>query len=471
MLRAIGMLLYYLVIAGFIIHVVMDNRQPAKTMAWALVIFFIPVVGIILYLFFGVNTRKERAISRRSISELTKGNIIAFDEQKDLHVPSRYKEIVNLYKSGESMPFKNNAVEIYTDGYQYFPALLREIAQAKEHIHLEYFIFEDDPLGRLIADALIAKAKQGVEVRVIYDDVGCWHVRSRFFNRMTDAGIMVEPFLPVRFPTLTRKANYRNHRKIVVIDGRVGFIGGMNIALRYVKGQGRQAWRDTVMRVEGGVVSAMQGAFLLDWYFVRRALINNARYYPTPSPQIENNCIGQIVISGPLNPYPDIMEGYVHILTTARNYVYLETPYFMPTEPVLFAMKTAARSGVDVRLIVPLKSDARFVAWASRSFLREVSEAGVKVHFYHEGFIHSKLMVSDNSFCTCGSTNVDFRSFENNFESNIFFYDEGLALRVRSIFMRDLDRSTPISEVSYMGRQNFIVRLWESLTRLFSPLL
>jgi len=461
----------YLLVAAAIVSVVMDNRQPAKTMAWVLVLSFLPVVGIIFYIIFGVNWRRERAISRRSISELTKGNLIAFEEQQDLHIPSRYKGIVNLFKNNESMPFKNNQIDFFLDGYQFFPALLREIAAAKDHIHIEFFIFENDALGRLLSDALIQKAREGVEVRLIYDDVGCWRVRRNFFSRMMEAGVQVMPFLPVRIPSLTSKVNCRNHRKVVVIDGSVGFIGGFNVAMRYVKGLKHLAWRDTMIRVEGGVVCAMQGTFLIDWCFVSGEVINDAKYYPAPSETIQNNCIGQIVISGPFSPYPEIMEGYVNILTTARHYVYLESPYFMPTEPVLFAMKTAARSGVDVRLIVPLKGDSRFVAWASRSFLREIDKAGVKVYFYNQGFIHSKLMVSDNSFCTFGSTNVDFRSFENNFESNLFFYDEGLALRARSIFMRDLDASLPLADVGYMQRQNVFIHLWESATRLVSPVL
>lgn len=316
-------------------------------------------------------------------------------------------------------------MDIYTDGYDFFLTLLYNIGQAKHHIHLDTYIFEADALGYLIADALIDKAEQGVEVRLIYDDVGCWKVQDEFFERMRDAGIDVHSFMPVRFPAFTSKVNYRNHRKLCVIDGKVGFIGGMNIALRYVKGDKKQAWRDTHLRIEGGGVYAIQRAFLVDWYFVDRTLVTNRQYYPPVSVHIHNNCLVQIVTSSPISPWPDIMQGYVRILLQARKYVYMETPYFPPTEPVLFAMRTAALAGVDIRLMLPRHADAKLVEWASRSYVMEAIEAGVKVYLYTAGFNHSKLLVSDDDLCTIGSTNIDFRSFENNFEANAFFFDEG----------------------------------------------
>ena len=216
------------------------------------------------------------------------------------------------------------------------------------------YIFADDALGRLVADALIAKAEEGVEIRVIYDDVGCWNVSRQFFERMREEGIEAVPFMPVRFPSFTSKVNYRNHRKIIVIDGQVGFIGGMNIALRYVKGSSGQPWRDTMLKVTGGAVNALQRAFLVDWYFVDRTLLSDRKYYPQRTDdeeQLTNNCLVQVVTSGPVTPYPEIMQGFVRIITGARRYLYLETPYFLPNDPVLFALKTAALGGVDVRVI------------------------------------------------------------------------------------------------------------------------
>ena len=452
-----------------VIHVIMDNRQPAKTMAWALVIWFVPVIGLIFYLFFGINTRKERYVSERSLNQLTKRSMLEFAEQQNLRLPERQKPLIDLFVNQNlSLPFKDNEVEIYTDGYGFFPALLAVIHEAKSHIHVDMYIFAEDALGQLVADALIAKAREGVEVRVIYDDVGCWNVSHRFFERMREEGIEVASFLPVRFPSFTSKVNYRNHRKIIVIDGHVGFIGGMNIALRYVKGTGGHAWRDTMLKVTGGAVSALQRAFLVDWYFVDRTLLTDRKFYPHVA--IENDCLAQVVTSGPVNPYPEIMQGFVRIIMGARRYLYLETPYFMPNESVLFALKTIAMAGVDVRVICPRYSDARFVEWASRSYLREVAEAGVKVLLYDAGFLHSKLMVCDDAVATCGSTNLDFRSFENNFEANIFFYDEALTLRMKQLFWKDEALSVPLEKVPGRMRSGFLVRLWESVTRMLSPL-
>ncbi len=466
----------WIVIAMTVIHVVMDNRQPAKTMAWALVIIFVPIIGLVFYLFFGINHRKERMVSQRSLDQLTKRSMLGFVEQQNLRIPERQKQLVDLFVNQSfSLPFKDNQMDIMTDGYAFFPELLRDIAAAKHHIHIDMYIIEDDPLGRLVADTLIDKARQGVMVRVIYDDVGCWNVRHDFFEKMREEGIEVAAYLPVRFPSFTSKVNYRNHRKLIVIDGVTGYIGGMNIALRYVKGTGEQAWRDTMLRMTGGAVYGLQRAFLIDWYFVDRTLITDRVYYPQlstlHSPLSTNNCLAQIVTSGPTNPYPEIMQGYVRIILSARRYVYIETPYFLPNEPVLFAIKTAAQAGVDVRILCPLRSDARFTDWASRSYLREIHEAGVQVYLYQTGFLHSKMMVCDDSIVTSGSTNVDFRSFENNFEANAFIYDEGTALRMKTVFLHDQEQSVLLSDLPHRIHPKFTKRLWESVTRLLSPLL
>ena len=460
-----------------IIHVVLDNRQPAKTMAWALVIYFIPIFGVIFYIFFGVNYRKERFISRRSMDMLTKRSMLEFVEQRQLDVPEAYESTIDLFiDQSFSLPFINKKADILVSGYEFFPSLLADIAKAKSHIHIDMYIFEDDALGRLISDALIDKARQGVEVRVIYDNVGCWKVKGRFFERMRKEGIDVEPFMPVRFPQFTSKANYRNHRKIIVIDGHVGYIGGMNIALRYVKGRKKkkeneatkEGWRDTMVRLEGGGVNGLQRAFLIDWYFVDRTLLSDRKYYTKPE---DEGGLLQTVTSGPVATYPEIMQGYVRLIMAAKKYIYMETPYFLPTDSVFFAMKTAAASGVDVRVMVPRGSDAWFVEWASRSYLREAAEAGIKINLYEGGFLHSKLMVSDDQVCTCGSTNVDFRSFENNFEGNAFFYDTDLAIRMRDVFLHDEQQSVPLSSLPDRMHPHIVRRLWDSLTRLLSPLL
>ncbi len=465
-------IVYVCVVLGTMLTVLMDNRQPAKTMAWVMVLIFIPVIGIVLYFFFGQNTRKEKFISRQSMDQLTKRSMLEFAEQQNLVLPEEHSVLINLFKTQNwALPFKNNTTDILTDGTDFFISLLRDIGQATHHIHLETYIICDDPLGRLLADALADKARQGVEVRFIYDDVGCWNVPNSFFEQMRNAGIDVHAFMPVKFPAFTSKVNYRNHRKLCVIDGKIGYIGGMNIAMRYVKGSNGRAWRDTHMRIRGGAVYGIQRAFLVDWFFVDRTLVTNRCYYPMLDGSINNDCIMQVVTSSPISPWPEMMQGYVRILLEAKRYVYMETPYFLPTEPVMFAMRTAALAGVDVRLMVPLHSDAKFVEWASRPYIQEAADSGVKVYLYKAGFNHSKLLVSDDSLSTCGSTNIDFRSFENNFESNVFIYDCGMAQRIKAVFIGDMKNCVMYGDYMRTRRLSFTHRLWESFVRLFSPLM
>lgn len=453
------------------ITVLLEHRQPAKTIAWVLVLSFLPLVGIVLYFFFGRRTRKNRHIWEKSLNQLTKRSMIEFAEQKQLELPEEHKELIQLFVNQNfALPFKNNETDVYVSGYEFFPALLAEISKATHHIHIVSYIIDDDPLGRLLRDALIDKARKGIEVRLLFDDVGSWKTPNRFFEQMREEGIEVHPFMPVRFPAFTGKVNYRNHRKIIVIDGKVGFIGGMNLAQRYVKGHKGTMWRDTHVKISGAAVYGLQRAFLVDWFHADRTLITDRKYYPdtTIAP---NNSLIQIVTSSPTNVWEELEQGYIKILLSAKRYVYMETPYFLPTEPIFFAMRTAALSGVDVRLMVSLKTDSKLVQMASRSYLTQTIQAGVKVICYEEGFNHTKLLVADDNVATIGSANIDFRSFENNFEANAFFYDKSMAQRTKDIFLTDETKCVPLEKIKEINHKSFIYRLWESVVRLLSPLL
>ena len=453
------------------ITVLLEHRQPAKTIAWVLVLSFLPLVGIVLYFFFGRRTRKDRHIWEKSLNQLTKRSMIEFAEQKQLELPEEHKELIQLFVNQNfALPFKNNETDVYVSGYEFFPALLAEISKATHHIHIVSYIIDDDPLGRLLRDTLIDKARKGVEVRLLFDDVGSWKTPNRFFEQMREEGIEVHPFMPVRFPAFTGKVNYRNHRKIIVIDGKVGFIGGMNLAQRYVKGHKGTMWRDTHVKISGAAVYGLQRAFLVDWFHADRTLITDRKYYPdtTIAP---NNSLIQIVTSSPTNVWEELEQGYIKILLSAKRYVYMETPYFLPTEPIFFAMRTAALSGVDVRLMVSLKTDSKLVQMASRSYLTQTIQAGVKVICYEEGFNHTKLLVADDNVATIGSANIDFRSFENNFEANAFFYDKSMAQRIKDIFLTDETKCVPLEKIKEINHKSFIYRLWESIVRLLSPLL
>lgn len=472
MIQIIALVVYAVIILMTILAVLMDNRQPSKTMAWLMVLTFLPVIGIIIYFFFGRNTRKEKLISQRSLDQLTKRSMLEFAEQKDLKIPEEQAALIKLFSNQNwALPFKDNAVDIFTNGYDFFHSLLRDIGKARHHVHVDSYIFNDDALGYMVADALMEKAQQGIEVRVVYDDVGCWKVSNDFFERMREAGIEVHAFMPVKFPAFTGKVNYRNHRKLCIVDGKIGYIGGMNIASRYIQGRSGQEWRDTHLRIRGGAVYGIQRAFLVDWYFVDRTLITNRRFYPELGDKVKNDCLIQIVTSSPVSQWPDIMQGYVRILLQAKRYVYMATPYFLPTESVLFAIRTAALADVDVRIMIPYNTDAKLVEWASRSYVKQTVESGVKVYLYKAGFNHSKMLVSDDSLCTVGSTNIDFRSFENNFEANAFIYDPKMARRLKEVYLQDVRDSVMLEDVKDLGHHSFIQQLWESLIRLVSPLL
>ncbi len=462
-------MIYLTLVAGTIIVVILDNRNPVKTLAWIMVLVFLPIIGLVLYFFFGQSVRKERLISKRSFWNIARKPLRGYWRKPPPELPPWCQTLAKLFRRmNRSMPFGGNEVSIYTEGAAMMEALLEAIRMAQHHIHLEYYIFEDDELGRAVSNALIEKAHEGVKVRVIYDDVGCWKVKRSFYERLKKEGIEVHPFLKVNFPIFSNRMNYRNHRKIAVIDGRIGFIGGMNLAQRYVKGMSWGTWRDTTIRIHGHGIQGVQTVFLTDWCFVTGEVINDITYFPTQDAQ--GKAMVQIVTSKPVGRWRDIMQGYIHAISNARKYIYIQTPYFMPTEQVLTALQTAALAGIDVRIMLPWRGDNRVVQMCSRSYLRDVMEAGVKVLFYQRGFLHSKTLVIDDCMASVGSTNMDFRSFEHNFEVNAFVYDSDTVVRLKEAFLHDLPYCAHISSQRWAQR-SWWRKMEESVLRLLAPLL
>ena len=461
--------LYFIVILSTVFIVILDNRNPVKTMAWILVLFFLPIVGLVFYYFFGRSTRKERFISKKGYSRLIKRPMAEYQSQESLRNLSGKSRIMHFFRNvNNALPFEGNDVEIYTDASSMIISLLREIRKAKNHIHVEFYIIEDDSVGRLFRDALIDKAREGVKIRLLYDDVGCWKVDLEFYEGMLCEGIEVQGFLKVRFPLFTAKVNYRNHRKIVVIDGKVGFIGGMNIAERYVKGMSWGEWRDTHVKLSGRAVYGLQTTFLTDWYTVDRSLLTSADYFPKIG--YKGDVIAQIVTSDPVGEWKDIMQGMVLAISSAKNFIYIQSPYLLPTDPVLVALQSAALSGVDVRIMIPKRGDSWLIHKGTMSYIDDMLMAGVKVYLYKKGFIHSKLMVCDDDFSTVGSTNMDFRSFEHNFEANAFFYDKKTALALKRIFINDIKNCVKLTSKMWKARSGKN-KVSESVVRLLSPLL
>lgn len=462
-------ILYLAVILTTIFVVILDNRNPVKTMAWMLILFFLPVIGLVFYFFFGRDTRKEHLISKKGYSRLSKRPMAEYQAQEAFHDLDKKNALVLFFrKVNNALPFDGNQVDMYTDGYAMLQVLMHEISLAKHHIHLQFYIFENDPVGRLLRDLLIDKAREGVKIRLLYDDVGCWKVNRLFYDEMLCEGIEVQSFLKVRFPRFTSKVNYRNHRKIAIIDGKVGFIGGMNIAERYLKGFSWGIWRDTHLRIKGKAVYGLQTSFLTDWYFVDRMLLTSSEYFPKI--EEEGDVVAQIVTSDPVGGWHDIMQGLVKALCSAKRYFYIETPYLLPTDEVIIALQTAALAGVDVRIMLPKRADAFIIHKGSLSYLDELMRAGVKVYLYRKGFLHSKVWVSDDEWASVGSTNMDFRSFEHNFEVNAFLYDREMALRLKEIFLADQKNSLSLSRKIW-SKRSWKSKITESIVRLLAPLL
>lgn len=460
---------YALLVLCSVVALVLENRQPVKTIAWLLVLLAFPVVGLVVFYFFGQDWRRERTISRKSLSLLTRKALLGYSTHAPRSVPTHYERLIRYFENENlAMPYAGNRAEVYTAGRDFIAALTEQISNARHHVHLETYIIEADQTGRRVAEALKAAARRGVEVRLVYDDVGCLGVPASFFDDMMRAGVDVAVFLPVRFPRFTRKVNFRNHRKVCVVDGRTGFVGGMNIADRYLGGPDGMAWRDMHLKVEGSAVYGMQQTFLLDWYFTTRMLINDSIYYPPIAPRPDGFTI-QIVNSSPAARWPDIMYGYTWAFNNARRYIYIATPYFMPTEPILSALQMAAASGVDVRLMVTARPDGYWVRWANESYYADVLSAGVKLYRFGPGFHHSKYIVIDDEMAVVGSANMDFRSFENNFETNAFVYDAGAAHTVRRSFEGDLESCHLVTPREWAARPR-CRRVAESFVRILSPL-
>lgn len=465
--------LYYLYMVAAVVtavSVVLNNRVPVKTVAWVMVILAIPFLGLVIYFFFGRDNRRRRLIGKQFLSQIQKKALLTYNNSIIVNtIPWQYARIVKFFENvADAYPMSNNEIEIIPDGGEFLERLLQEIATAKEHIHVQFYIFSDDATGRKVRDALMQKASEGIEVRLLYDDVGCWSVDKDFFEEMRCAGVYVCSFLKVHFAMLSSKLNYRNHRKLVVIDGKKAFIGGMNIADRYVTGGKWGKWRDIMLFVQGDAVYGMQTSFLVDWYFADRSLVSGSRYFP----QIEANpgVLSQIVMSNPVGDWREMLQGMAFVISNCKEYLYIQTPYFMPSENVLLAIINLALSGVDVRIMVPKQSDNFITGLASRSFIEDVLYAGVKVYLYEGGFLHSKMLVCDNMLSSVGSANIDFRSFECNFEINAFIYDEGVARNLKEIFVDDM-RSCRQCTYKEFRERKITKRLAESMARLLAPIL
>lgn len=468
---------YIITVLSTAVMVIHEKRDPAKTSTWVLLLIALPILGLILYIFFGQNRRKEKIFSRKEIQDieqieyLSRKQVIRFSNKRDIDEKlSEHLSIITLLlNNSKALLTEHNEISIFQNGKDAFESIIDALYSASSSIHIEFYIINNDKLGNRIKNILITKAKEGVKVRVIFDDVGSWSLPKSYIRELRDAGVETFPFMEVRFPLLTSKVNYRNHRKIVVVDGKIGFLGGMNIADRYIEGSRRLGqWYDTMLRIEGEAVNSLQVIFLIDWYFVTGMIIKDREKY-FPKNTISSYHPLQIVTSGPDSDWASIMQAFFHAITRANHHIYISTPYFIPNESILTALKTAALSGVDVRVILPGKSDSTVVYWSSLSYVAELLDAGIKVYLYQNGFNHSKLMMIDSKVATVGSANMDIRSFEDNFEVAAFIYDEMITRQLEENFMSNLAQSQEITLQSWSKRP-LKNSYKEALARLISPL-
>lgn len=458
----------------------LERKKPSSTWAWLLVLFFLPFVGFFLYLLLGRQLRKKHLFrwdGRKDIGieQLISYQIEAIEnnelELRNEHIKNFNQLIYMNLKTNNAVLTQDNDVQIFDDGNDKFEALLHDINHAKHHIHIQYYIFKLDNLGQRIINALLKKAKQGVKVRVLFDEMGSRGVRKRHFKELIEAGGEVEVFFPSILPLINPRLNFRNHRKIVVIDGRIGYIGGFNVGDEYLGLSDRFGyWRDTHLRIEGSAVHPLQTRYILDWNqaSAKNDICYAERYFPI-IPQ-KGTAALQIISSGPDTEWEVIKNNYLHLIANAKKYVYIQSPYFIPDESFFDAIRIATLTGIDVRIMIPNKPDHMFVYWATYSYVGPLVEAGAKVYHYEKGFIHAKMIVVDDEIASVGTANIDVRSFSLNFEVNALIYDRILAHRLAEIFESDILDCSELTIELYKNRSNY-TKFRESISRLLSPIL
>lgn len=462
--------LYAVTILSIIGVIISENRNPIKSLAWVVVLILLPVLGLLLYLFFGRSLKGVHLISRANSRKLVANARLRTIDTSKLKLSDSSKQIIHLVNTiGEPQYFAGNHIDIFTEGHDKFEALKRDLRQAQQFIHFEYYIFANDKIGHEVAQILIDKAHEGVKVRVIYDHVGSLGIASSFYQKLRQEGVEAYPFLRVTPTQLANRLNWRDHRKLVIVDGKVGYIGGMNVADRYVTGSRRQQpWRDTHLRVTGGAVMAMEYVFAVDWNFMNRTLLTEQCDYPVADDNAPDGM--QVVGSGPTGLWNGMSMVLLRAISLAKQCIYIQTPYFLPNDGQVKALQAAALAGVDVRVMIPRHPDSRLLRYSSFSYVKECLQAGVKVYLYEPRMLHVKCVIVDGEFVTTGSTNFDFRSFEHDFECNALIYSTDFNRRMKQVFARDQQSCTQVSLATWVKRP-MPQRALESLARLLSPLL
>lgn len=476
-------LLYVLIVILVCLRVIYDTRSASKTLAYLLLTIFLPFVGMIVYFSFGINYRKRKLYSKKIIKDehlhLTVENRIHerslgyIETADEAFLP--YTKLAQLLLNDGSSPLTGgNHVDILLNGEEKFAAVIEALRAAKKHIHIEYYIIENDQIGNQLKDLLIEKAREGVEVRLIYDDFGSSSIRKRYVSELKQHGVEAYPFYKIVLMALANRLNYRNHRKIIIIDGETAFTGGINISDRYINppvpSQDHLFWRDTHVRIEGPGINYLQSIFIADWNFCSAKELEIKRDFFCVTSHANGDALVQIAASGPDSQQSTILLSLLQAISLAQSEILITTPYFIPGESLIDALIMASYSKISVKLLVPERSDSGFVDAAARSYYAELLNAGIEVHFYQKGFVHAKTMVIDGKVAIVGTANMDQRSFELNFEVNAVLYDEAVSGKLRAAFYDDLKDAMQLDQTKWEKRKFYRI-MPEKLARMLSPLL
>lgn len=472
MIEYILLFLYGFITLGICIKIITDTTTPSKSLAYLLLVIIVPVVGIIFYLSVGLNYRKKKIYKQK----------INADSRSFLELNAKnFSDIFNITeKSGENelknrhLTTTNNRVEILINGEEKFPKVFETIRQARHHIHIEYYIYDNDHIGNQLAELLIQKQQEGVKVRFIYDDFGSSKIRKNIVKKLRNAGVEAVPFYKIKLIYLANRLNYRNHRKIIVVDGKIGFVGGINVSDKYINtSEQKLYWRDTHLKIEGAAVLNLQYTFLTDWNFcAEQNIAFNEEYFPIS--YLKNNRLGNIPIqigtSGPDSDYPTILYSLIRLIANAKKEILITTPYFIPDKSLLDVLKIASITGVNVKLLIPKVSDSIIVNLTAQSYYDDLLDAGIEVYLYKKGFIHAKTMVCDGEIATVGTANLDNRSFDLNFEINAEVHNLDTAQKLRTIFYDDLNDAERLNPTTWKQRPK-IKKIIEKVFNLFSSLM
>lgn len=474
------LMLFYLAILITVAIIIINTNSTSKALAYLLLIFIVPVVGVIVYFAIGRNYRINKMYSKKlqvdnaAFPEI-ETKIKEYSTHTTENLKHRLKHFLKLTQIEDisSVLTTNNNVDLLINGEEKFPDIIKALQQAKHFIHIEYYIYEDDSIGTQIGEVLKQKAREGVEVRFIYDDLGSKSIRKSFVKNLIANGVEAFPFYKIKWLFFANRLNYRNHRKIIVIDGNIGYVGGINISERYTNPNNHNLyWRDTHLKVTGAAVLSLQRIFLSDWNFCANQNIGVTKNYFPVDAIFKNNKtqLAQIIYSGPDSDYPSIMYAMIQAILLSKQEILITTPYFVPNDSFMNALKIACLSNVDVKILVPGVSDNVFVNATSNSYYQELLEVGAKVYKYQKGFVHAKTMVCDGLVATVGTANLDQRSFELNFEVNAFIYDENFSEKLRANFFDDLENAEELFIESWKNRP-LPLKLFERTVRLVSPLM